>query len=178
MPEDAAQDTRLCLGAEFRTVLPLHSEAISGAQWEFLELSRFQVVPKPFGITSLVAACVLLCKPRLPVPFLSPKGLGELCPVLCLLFLCGLGFPSQLCFAPWLSVGPALGVSVGLAPGVSVGPAPGVSVGPAVPPSVGRRELSSPCRSSPRSIPASRAEVPGCDAAVPCSPQISGLCPM
>lgn len=170
MPEDAAQDTRLCLGAEFRAVLPLHSEAIGGAQWEFLELSRFQVVPKPFGITSLVTACVLLCKPRLPVPSLSPKGLGELCPVLCLLFLCGLGFPSQLCFAPWLSVGPALGVSVGLAPGVSVGPA--------VPPSVGRRELSSPCRSSPRSIPASRAEVPGCDAAVPCSPQISGLCPM
>lgn len=49
MPEDAAQDTRLCLGAEFRAVLPLHSETIGGAQWKFLELSGFQVLPKLLG---------------------------------------------------------------------------------------------------------------------------------
>lgn len=60
--------------------------------------------------------------------------------MLCLLFLCGFGSPSLLCFAPiFLSMGPA--------PGVSMGLAPGVSVSLAVPRSVDRTEMSSPCSS-------------------------------
>lgn len=49
MPEHAAQDTGLCLGAVSRTLLSLHSEVMDGSHWEFLEFSRFQAVPKLLG---------------------------------------------------------------------------------------------------------------------------------